>query len=390
MLSVLNYPAPILQLLEDIVTALKHDGLVSLLLVGSGGRGELRYNLEEGRLRVFSDLEFYALVNQGFPTDGCLQRIKRIESAVRENSPYFHIDIVFLESTRKKFPNNLDLVEAKRESVLMTGRDFRQNLPSKPDVRQVVEGSFSQLWELLYHIDFYEFPASLDRFEVRYALARTSLHLLTLVLVLEGVIRPKLRDKVLYFSENHATLRAARFLDAEYVDFFGAALSECQMGKMTRSPIAVYRTLLKGFEKAMTFACEICGERSSSEMCPSGLFLSPRIRRVAYEAWVAATKSVEWGPMKALTWAFRPKRAARKAEYLMSLHWLVLAQATNDYASAVRMMKRLSQLAGQILPNTEPKEQWTLLDFKTLYYRYLVQAYPWYARRYNQTSVEVR
>jgi len=379
-----GYPSPIIELVEDVRNALDLNGLVSLLLVGSGGRGELRYTTTVAGVQLLSDLEFFAFVRPGFPATNCLWRVHETVAQWRKANPTFHIDISFLDARKRRFPNNLDLVEARSESILVAGKDYRERLPREPNAKQVIAGTFAQLWELLHRIDANQPSASLGEFETRYALARTSLHLLTLTLVLEGVNLPKIKDKVRYFVENYRDLRASKYFGAEYVVYFQAGLAEVTTGEVERSPVDVYRALLDGFDRVVAYSCETLGLGlvASYEPLPKGLLQRTPFRRMLYEAWVAAERTRQWGAVRAVAWALRPWRQIRNCEYLLALNRLVLAEAAGDIQSADRWRARVHTLVHYVWP--APVEiNLHGEDYKQIYYRYLISAYPWYARRYR-------
>jgi hypothetical protein len=380
-----GYPDEVVTVLLRVRNALERPGLVSLLLVGSGGRGELRYAVGEGGFRIDSDLELFALVARGFPRDESLAQVKEVETEIARTSPGFHIDIAFLDAGVRRLPRNLDLVEARKESVLLTGRDFRDSLPEEPDPRQVVEGTLWQLWELVQVMDLHALPGGLQARQVKSALGRCSLHLLTLILVLEKVNLPRLSDKVRFFGDNYGALRASAFFEPGYRTFFSDALAERLGGEMSRSPVEVYRRLLQGYERGVAFSCEVLRIPMADPFPPPGILPPVRLRRALYEAWVAARHGRAWGISRSLAWSLRRGRGAVKAGYLSALNRLVLAEAVGDAATAACSRESLRLLAGEIWPAADPAALTCADDFKSIFLNYLTGAFPWYARRYNQT-----
>ena len=167
-------------------------GALSIILLGSLSRGEATWIQTDGGPVMVSDIEFFTVYPEGFTGFG--QFDKAMEEAARkvfpeQTSKLFHIDNTYICRTQlPRMERKLLTYDAQMMGKTVVGQDDLDKLPQMTlktinyrDIRDV-------LTHRVFSVLYYGFPLKkTDQMEqYRYCLAKNSLDLMTVMLVVHG------------------------------------------------------------------------------------------------------------------------------------------------------------------------------------------------------------
>lgn len=231
--------------------------LHSVLLIGSGARGELSYRFgPQGELDMLSDVEF-AVVTRRVWKRAEAERLKKaakeIERRFGNRSPLFKID--FGVSYLRKFsltPPTFWCFEVKRQGKVLHGKDPRDRLPdvtlANLDLGNLRELILVRLWNMLLWVNepcLRAYGSDYERFILKFCYTRNLLDVLSIYLPHVGVLEDG------YAGRDDALARVGEdeFLD-EHADLLNRAFllkvrGEDTIGREEAAAgfVAMYRTL---------------------------------------------------------------------------------------------------------------------------------------------------
>ena len=261
-----GYPEPIREALAASVAALSTLRPLGVLLVGSGARGELTYRTgADGRLELFSDLEFFCFVDQNDPGKAEQARagITEVELALRAllgsatGDGLFHIDWV---AKRPGDPGRnargLGWYEAGTAGALVLGPDR----PYLGDVRgeRVELGLVNQLciirlWWLLLYLPVQVLVARTgdalrekEREELFYIQVRNLLDVASIWLPNIDIFKTSYRSRADHVEG--ARLPGAEHLPTEFPSWLREATERKLEPRLEGDPLLWYERTIQSFE----------------------------------------------------------------------------------------------------------------------------------------------
>ncbi len=203
---------------------LDHNGVISVVLLGSAARGELVCAQIDGRLEVFGDLEFLAITGRRLPQARRLAMAGDVHDmgvSLGCRNPLFHAEVLIRE--RRRLPKMLPLIFTNELRVcgrVLAGVDLLSEIPAVTaqtlDRRNTHEILMKRLWALAEAVpglwldqrDLPELPAR----TLSVAAARNALDVPTVLLPEAGVLLPTYAARVEYWA-THAALPFRAHID---------------------------------------------------------------------------------------------------------------------------------------------------------------------------------
>lgn len=169
--------------------------ITSILMLGSGSRGELTYSNTDG-LKIYGDYEFL-IVTRRRPTAKLARELRgglsRLPKKWGVTNPEFHVDFGLTTEQRLRVqPRTLWTFETKNGGRVLYGRNTLRHLPKvtseNNDLGFLKELILVRLWNLVSHLpDVANGMAAADR-TLNYLYARNILDVLTILLPHNGIL----------------------------------------------------------------------------------------------------------------------------------------------------------------------------------------------------------
>lgn len=174
----------------------EHDfeGKLSVILLGSLSRGEATWAMQDGRIQLLSDIEFFTVYPRGF------QRFKEFDEEIQKNahlelgdieSDLFHVDNTWVEENKlPKLERKLLTFDAQEFGSTVVGSDIKDKLPiitlKNINIEDIYDILIHRMFSVLYYGEKVRERNALQ--EYRYLLAKNSLDLMTVLLINQGIL----------------------------------------------------------------------------------------------------------------------------------------------------------------------------------------------------------
>ncbi len=332
-------------------------GVEAVILLGSAARGELAKARVDGRVELFSDLEFMAVTAGRLPARirrDVYADVERIAAGFGHASPLFHVDVLFRERRRLgTLPPFIFTYELAATGRTVHGPDLRREIRrvglANLDRRNTHEILMKRLWAIAEAL-----PAAfvrgdpLDPLAARtlgVVLHRNPLDVTTVLLPEVGVLLPSYAARVHHWAD-HPELPFRTAIDAALRQDSGAYLEHCLAERALAAPAA---DAISAYRDALMLICTAQEwlETGGTSGKPRGLFnerpVTPgeglamlrQIVRIAYSSGISA----------AARWAGGSRKAGLSAG-LVSLHGaLVLRQAGDEAGAQAALDHAVERLA---------------------------------------------
>jgi len=180
---------------ECIVNVVGKPNILSIIMLGSGSRGELTYSLTDG-LRIYGDYEFLIVTKNRSAKNSAKNLQMRLSELPKKwgvFNPEFHIDFgITTESTLRFLPKTLWTFETKTGGRVVYGRNFISNFPvvtaENNDLGFLQELVFVRLWNIVSNLPDVGKENREKELTINYLYARNILDVLTILLPHEGVL----------------------------------------------------------------------------------------------------------------------------------------------------------------------------------------------------------
>lgn len=233
-----NYDESIYGLINEIKKdVLKLEPKVKyLILTGSGGRGELSSIRIHNRLKLLSDLEFFAVLEGDFKLNkfkrkNIQKKIKQKYAQSEVKTLFFHVDIDFVSEDDFVKQDTLLAYETISNSCIVYGKEevFNMEIVNvnerddsfKIDIKDIHNIILYRHYAILNSIQFEE--NELTRTSNLYAICRNSLDLLTVILYYNNIKISSYEDRKNFLSncENADKIKKCKkiYCDKEFVSF---------------------------------------------------------------------------------------------------------------------------------------------------------------------------
>jgi len=323
-----RYPPVIPQLIASFCDACKNafgKSLISIVLTGSGARGELTWRTDrEARLVMYSDLEFYVYV-QRRPSPAVRKQLARavdcLQAPLTARCPFFHIDysiapVSHRAGKMRKFIN----FESKATGKIIFGTDMLSRMPaidsSNLNFRELNEILLHRLWSLLLYL-----PASFvkdfgDAPNFSYIISRNVLDITTWLLPYEhSQLIAGFKNRLDFMRANWERLGFKPFFTENDLEFLDA----CYTGKMhvsfTGSTRELYNKAVQLFITAARYmlhknrcSASKSGFQNDLARHAGALFQAQGAKRQAEDAFMLIRSRACLNPVRALRWIRRNKK----------------------------------------------------------------------------------
>lgn len=239
----LNYNNSILTLIEEI----KNDFIKNIphikyiLLTGSGGRDELSYLKYEGNIRLFSDLEFFVLIDHNKNLMSKIEK-KRLQKKIASKynniklaTKFFHVDFTISTLDHIEKEQSMLAYETLQKSKLIYGdieeykkqiKSYRHNSKGidNVDIKDINNILLYRHYSILNAISL-SAANNFDYTTDMYAICRNSLDLLSIILYINKIYKVTYKEKVDYLNNinNCSKLKnnifSAIINNSEFIEF---------------------------------------------------------------------------------------------------------------------------------------------------------------------------
>ncbi|APT72096.1 hypothetical protein BG95_04160 [Thermosipho sp. 1063] len=209
-LNKLNYPKEVKRFIEEvskkILSIYDKEEIVSLLLVGSGGRNELTILRTLSDLKILGDLEFLVILKKKQKSvkvkELLLQR--KLNYLTKKNnivSEMFHIDFSSVELSELEKGTVLRWESINNHSLL-----YGEEIFPYVDRRQFPEIKIKDIHNILlyrHYAIFYSLMYHRHTYTKFYSVIRNSLDLLTTIFYFKGVMIPSYTRRLSFLKKNY-------------------------------------------------------------------------------------------------------------------------------------------------------------------------------------------
>lgn len=338
-----EYPANIKKTFIKILDTIKYNNVLSIILIGSAARGELSYFIDNEKLKIYSDFEFFVITKRKVAMKKILslnKNIYDIESSL-QSSKLFHIDISFLYYKHlHNLPKKFQFLEAKKVGKVLYGPDLRHLIKDKVDLRDINESSIIyRLWPIIYYTPknvFTQMLSKAEEEEIKYILARSVIDIPTWVLPHSNKYIFGIKERINFFKDNYNNLLCKDFLPKWFLNF----LEECWIGKsklkFNISYLELYEKTLICYINVIKYLFHLYKINNIQKENIDKILIknSNRIfkeyipRRKAFELLIIARDIKKFGIFPALSWFFLKKRGIAAA-FLLNMNFSLLDYLKN-------------------------------------------------------------
>ena len=302
------------------------EDLVSIMLIGSGARGELTWIQDlDGNLLLYSDLEFSVYTTRKIDElvhKKVEEAVLKFEKPFTDNCHFFHIDFSIAPITYLKRTNNKFITfESKATGKIIYGTDVKFMLPtldgSNLNFKELNEILLHRLWSMLLYLPLEFLKNKEDCANFNYILCRNVLDITTWLLPYENMtLIAGFKNRLAFMNENWNRLKFKEFFSQDDLQF----LNECYEGKMrlkfSDQSHTIYEKAIRLFMCGTKYMLKEYGVTISNEefqksiLAHSGkLFEGKTLKRKIVETYMIKNKIREYPFWKLLQWISEDKKA---------------------------------------------------------------------------------
>jgi predicted nucleotidyltransferase len=386
-----GYPDAVRSLLRDVTAALAIDGVRSVVLSGSGARGELIYAEAPHGVRWFSDLDV-TVVADSLPGAERAQIEKQVavleERQLAIGARTFHIDVDFASSDSWRQPRqNFQAWETRDSGWVLYGEELRDQLEVEVDSRTCVQSSLNRLWHLLLYLPENVLrgrPSDLDREVMHYILNRATLDFPLWLLLERGELVAGFAGRQQFLEQHGSDLATSDFEIDEFVSF----TREAQQGRATpgteRSLEEHYAAVLRWYVLMLRRSL---GRPDIDEgNLPVSLshehnkiYPDLGLRRRLWELKLALEIAASGKPVAALRWVVATKQV-QITGFLWAMHQAARSILAADEAEAGQWLQRAATQMRDLWPghaqltdNAHQADRW--VELRLRFFDFVVQHY---------------
>lgn len=396
-----GYPDAVRSLLHDVTTAVLVPGIRSVVLSGSGSRGELVYSESPSGMRWFSDLEL-TVVADSLPA----QEVARIEERIAKleqrqlsiGARTFHIDLDFASyETWQRPRQNFQAWETRQTGWILFGEDVRDLIRVEVDSRSCIQSSLNRLWHLLLYLPegvLRGRPSEADREVFHYVLNRATLDFPLWLLLEEGKLVAGFANRLRFLEEHCNELSTSDFEIRELIDLVREAAHERGTLGEKRSLANHYDLVLRWYVLMLRRSlgrAEIEKSNLPQALSQEHARIYPAIglRRSVWELRLALEIAAGGKPVSALRW-FAATKQVKITAFLWAMHQAAQKILAEDAAAAPPWLQTAAAQMQELWPKDCPvtedgdfADTWVELrrrffDFVVQYYRGLQTKRPYY------------
>lgn len=326
-----GYPDAARSLLRDVTAAVSVAGVRSVVLSGSGSRGELIYCESAAGLRWFSDLDL-TVVADALPAEqvaGILERIAELEQRQLEiGARTFHIDVDFTSSDAWQRPRrDFQAWETREQGWILFGEDLRAQIQVEVDSRSCVQSSLNRLWQLLLYLPegvLRGRPSGHEREVFHYSLDRAALDFPLWLLLEEGELIAGFAGRLQFFEQHCKEFANSVFEIDDLLDLVREATQGRAAPRAERNLADHYQQVLQWYVPMLRRSLgrsEIEEDNLPQTLSQEHARIYPPIglRRNLWELKLALEIAALGKPIAALRW-FGTAKQAKITGFLWAMH----------------------------------------------------------------------
>ena len=402
-------PDAVRSLLRDVTAAVSVAGVRSVVLSGSGSRGELIYSDSPSGVRWFSDLEL-TIVAGSLSTAESTRIEKRISDLEQRQlaigARTFHIDVDFVSIESWRQPRrNFQAWETLHTGWILFGEDVRDQIQVEVDARTCVQSSLNRLWHLLLYLPegvLRGRPSDLDREIFHYILHRATLDFPLWLLLEEGKLIAGFAGRQSYLEEHRGALSDSGFDVGELLDLVREAASGRAAPETARGLLDHYDVVLQWYVRMLRRSlgrAEIDEDNLPQLLFRDRAMIYPALgpRRKLWEIKLALEIGSAGRPFAALHWLGTAKQV-KITGFLWAMHMAARGILSSDEAAVEPWLERAAAEMQGLWPKDAPltedgdlADRWAELrrrffDFVVRYYRGLQTKRSYYELVLKQSS----
>lgn len=380
-----DYPDVVLKVLSEFistVTDVLNGKKLGILLVGSTSRGELCWANIEGKLVLYSDIEFMLVVDHINKTceRELSRRINELSSSY-DLGERFHLDYVVnkwsnLESMQKK----IFIFDCKNVGIDLGENTIKSKLPvvnkENLDFKELNDVLLHRMKSLLNDVPEEIFEDEYDFRTFSLSLAKNTLDITTWLFPYESdYLVSGFENRIEVWSKRKEHILLSKYLDESDFSF----LDECidirkNPEKLINNTIELLGRYIRIYTHSIAYCKRMNGISSDSDISEDRvsrvLFLEYKIRRRLKEAQTIMLNFKMFSMKNIFTNIFHPRKGKQVKfcfDMLMSLHLFMTSDNENDIdKNSIKLKNNLREM--MIIgnkPNIEYKLNW--LNLKSLY-----------------------
>ena len=326
-----GYPDQARSLLRDVTAELSVSGVRSVVLSGSGSRGELIYAESSSGLRWFSDLDL-TVVADSLPAEQVASIEKRIAELEQRQlaigAPTFHIDVDFTSSDAWQRPRrDFQAWETREQGWILFGEDMRGLIQVDVDSRTCVQSSLNRLWQLLLYLPegvLRGQPTTQDREVFHYILDRAALDFPLWLLLEQGKLVAGFAGRLQFIEQHGSDLANPVFEIGDLLDLVRNAIQGRAAPGTERNLSHHYDEVLQWYVPMLQRSLarsEIQHDNLPETLAQEHAKIYPAIglRRNLWELKLALEIAAGGKPLAALRW-FGTAKQAKITGFLWAMH----------------------------------------------------------------------
>jgi len=151
-----NYPHEIKEHFNKIIDLLKSYNVISVILLGSGARGELIYEIKKNGIKIYSDYDILIVVNNYKYAKKLKDSLLKLNYEMKK-SIMFNLDFKLITMNQLfSLPKDTYTYSLKNRSLVIWGKDIRNSIPDvrlyNIDMKKENEDIIKVLWYVLYYM----------------------------------------------------------------------------------------------------------------------------------------------------------------------------------------------------------------------------------------------
>lgn len=396
-----GYPADIQSLLKQVAASVLIRGTRSIVLSGSGSRGELTYSPAPSGVRLFSDLELAVVADPVIPDQvaHARSRIGELEKRQwRADVRTFHIDIVFstLQAWKRK-QDSFQAWETRERGWILFGEDIRRLIDVEINPRTSIQSSLNRLWHLLLYFPerlITGNPTEWDLQVFNYVLHRAALDFPLWLLVPEGILVAGFAGRYEYLEQNRDHFIQKEFPIDALIELVSSATQARKNLELNQEIVGHYDSLLQWYLRMLRWSLrrgnvEAAALPAILQQHGREIYPSRNWRRYLWESKMAVEIAKVVSLKRALAW-LRQTKQVQMTTFLWHMNQAASQFMLGDTEAADRSLRRASSTMVALWParrlpseNRPFSDSWLELrrrffGFVMLFYRGLEQNRSYY------------
>lgn len=153
-----NYPSEVKRHFKEILNLLKSYKVISVILLGSTAEGKLVYEIEEGRIKIYSDYDMVIVIKKYDKHARELRNsLLKLLCEMKKNSTTFNLDFKLITLNQlSSLPRHTYTYSLKNKSLIIWGKDIKKIIPAitldNIDIKEENESLIRTLWYVLYYM----------------------------------------------------------------------------------------------------------------------------------------------------------------------------------------------------------------------------------------------